>query len=118
MQAAEFIYAALEGLMSQRVYPDLLPEDADFPAIVYQLMSSNPLNTMNSGVVTNERRFQVDVYGRSRKEVRKSAKDCTKLLTEDDRLVCIVQDDRDLYEPDVRRFRTSLQFSIWENDDE
>lgn len=118
MQAGEFIFAVLSDRLEERVYPDLLPEGAIFPAIVHQLMSSGPINTMNSGVVAAERRYQIDVYALSRKEARQVAKDCVSLLTNDERLVCIYQDDRDMYEPDVRRYRTSLDFSIWESNDE
>jgi hypothetical protein len=119
MRAAEFIVAVLSDVLKQRAYPDVLPEQAPeqliYPAVVYQLMSSAPVNTLDRGAVACERRYQLDIYARTRKEARQAAAECVQLLTRDGRLVCLWQDDRDLFEAEVRRYRASVDVSIWED---
>lgn len=64
MNASELIYTALSDLVDGRVYPLIVPENADdtTPYVVYQLISALPITTLD-GVTYHERvRVQIDAY--------------------------------------------------------
>lgn len=55
MSAETELYATLSGaagvtaLVSTRIYPDIIPQDADLPAIAYQRTGTEFLNTIHGG---------------------------------------------------------------------
>lgn len=64
MQAAEKIYTLLSDLVDGRVYPLIVPETADTADsyIVYQIIHTEPDNTLD-GVIGHEWvRAQIDIY--------------------------------------------------------
>ncbi len=64
------LFAALK-LVSPSVYLMMMPEDAVFPTITYQVIAENANQAVNSGVVTSTSfRFQVDIYSGSYAEVK------------------------------------------------
>lgn len=62
MTASEQIYALLADLVGGRVYPLFVPEAVDDSYIVYQIISTQPDNTLD-GITGHEWvRVQIDVY--------------------------------------------------------
>lgn len=64
MNASTLIYTALSPLVAGQVYPHLIPETADDtpPYIIYQIVSTLPITTLD-GITHHERvRVQIDVY--------------------------------------------------------
>lgn len=61
--------------VAQRIYPAVMPDDVDFPAVVYELISdtaeySND-NAWNGGETARRLRFQFDSYAETLEEARR-----------------------------------------------
>ena len=64
MNASHLIYTALSPLVSGQVYPYFIPETADDtpPYVIYQIISTMPITTLD-GITHHERvRMQLDAY--------------------------------------------------------
>ncbi len=103
------LYTALSGI-TPRVYPLMLPEDATFPAITYQVVydgANQPFN--NSQVRSRDVRFQVDVFASSYSEA-KALKEA--VVTEVARLQGGSISAQDLYEEQLQLYRQLIDFTI------
>jgi len=59
------LYAALKNV-TPNAYPMFLPEDADFPAITYQVIFDGANQSFNEGeVLSRDVRFQIDIFSKS-----------------------------------------------------
>lgn len=64
MNASHLIYTTLSPLVSGQVYPHFIPETADDtpPYVIYQIISTMPITTLD-GITHHERvRMQLDAY--------------------------------------------------------
>lgn len=64
MNASQLIYSTFSDLVAGRVYPHLIPETADDtpPYVIYQIISTMPITTLD-GITGHERvRVQLDAY--------------------------------------------------------
>lgn len=72
MSAESALYAALSGasgltaLVGTRIYPDVIPEDADLPAVVYQRAGTAPVITISGSVLADDVRFVIMAWGKTR----------------------------------------------------
>jgi len=51
---------AVTAIVSTRIYPVLRPAGTALPAVVYQVLSNNPVNTAGGSTTTREMRLTVD----------------------------------------------------------
>jgi len=58
------------SLVSDRVYPLIMPQDCIKPALVYTVVNDKDNQTMSGCVTSSDIRFQVDVYGASYAEMK------------------------------------------------
>lgn len=119
MNGGEMIVKQLKAVFGDRVYPDVIPEKNEiWPVAVYQIISSAPENTQDGNFTgIEECRYQLDIYGLSRSNVREAVARALPLLTDPARqpnLVCLYRGRRELYDSEVRRFRAAVDLSIWE----
>lgn len=61
------MFAALQGLVADRVYPDVAPENALRPYITYQQVGGNAINFVEGGMPSKRHaRVQVNVWAATR----------------------------------------------------
>jgi hypothetical protein len=111
-------HAGITALVGTRVYPLLVAQSTAMPAISYQRISTDP--TQHRGGTAHERvRIQIDgwaaTYGGAialREEIRAAMATFTR--SADPRVdVALLQDARDLRDPDSQRWRVSMDYFIW-----
>ena len=103
------LYAALKNVTAN-VYPMFLPQDADFPAITYQVVFDGANQSFNSGtVMSRDVRFQVDVFSKGYSEA-KSLKD--GVVNEVVGLKGGSISAHDLYEDELQLHRQLIDFKI------
>lgn len=56
--------------VTPRVHPMMMPEDAVFPCITYQVVYDGANQATNGNFMSRDVRFQVDIYSKSYAEVK------------------------------------------------
>lgn len=86
MSAETATYSALSGaagvtaIVSTRIYPDVLPQDTDYPSIVYQRTSTEPQDTVHSTVAREFATLQALCYETTRALAETLASACVTAL--------------------------------------
>lgn len=107
------IYSTIKTLASGRVYPMVLPETATLPAIVYQRVSSVPVNSLDGDSGLDSVRVQIVTWAASYKAAKDLAKSVRDTLNASS-LKIITDNDFDDYEPETKRFRTITDYIVWQ----
>lgn len=55
----------VSGLVSTRIYPDTVPQNAEFPFVSYAVISTQPTDTKEGASKLDVVSVQVDIYSRS-----------------------------------------------------
>jgi hypothetical protein len=111
-------YAPLAALVGNRCYPMVLTETATLPAITYQRISTVAFNHRGNAKLGRVR-FQVDGWSTKysqtvtlRAQIRAALthwqKDAAPRVD-----ITFLEDDRDLREPTTGRFRASIDFMLF-----
>lgn len=72
MSAETELYAALSAasglvaLVGTRIYPDILPEEHQFPAVVYTRTGTQPVLTVHGGSVGDFTDLQINAWAKTR----------------------------------------------------
>lgn len=66
-------YVGLTGIVSTRIYPDVLPEKCIYPAIVFSRESTNPIRSVSGHYFGADVELQVGCWGKSRSEADSAA---------------------------------------------
>lgn len=117
MRAGEFIKQKLGAMFPQALFVDILPENCSTTGIacVYQYASTAPATTLDGGFTGVEAaRIQIDLYGPQLGVLSDKADLVIAALENQTELVALYLGRRTLPEPETRRKRLSLDFSIWE----
>jgi Protein of unknown function (DUF3168) len=104
----------------QRVRPMLLPEGTNFPAIVYQVVATNPLTSMDGVNALQMKRMQIDCYGQTAVAAKTLAQavhnalDGYRGVLSEGTVVqsCLPNQDVDEFEFDPQVFRVACDFNI------
>ncbi len=107
------IFDTLKGLVSNRCYPMMMPEKPTFPAIVYSRISSLPFNTIVSASTLDQIRVQVDIYANTYSAAKTLAAS-VRTAMEAAAFKATLQTDQDLFEPDVKVYRVTQDFYVWD----
>lgn len=108
----EDIFNALKGLVSNRCYPLLMPENPSYPSIIYTRISSTPENTLNGGATIDLVRFQIDSYAETYSAARTLATS-VRTAMEAAAFKGLLQTDEDFFEPDVTIYRVTQDYYVW-----
>lgn len=115
MIAGELLYNTLRPLVNNRVYPLVIPEGApnDPPYIVYQVISSQPQNTLDGPTGHEWARVQLDIYDYSYDNCVRLSHDVINAL--DAALQLKIYDGtQQMYEKDSKLFRQSVDIEFWQ----
>jgi hypothetical protein len=107
------IYTALSGLASGKVYPLVAPEKVTAPYIVYSRISSTPENTLDGGSTIDLVRIQVDTYANTYSACKNLA-ESVRVAMESGVVKSTMQTDQDLFEPDLKVYRISQDYYVWQ----
>ncbi len=108
----EDIFNALKGLVSNRCYPLLMPENPSYTSIIYTRISSTPENTLNGGATIDLVRFQIDSYAETYSAARTLAAS-VRTAMEAAAFKGLLQTDEDFFEPDVTIYRVTQDYYVW-----
>jgi hypothetical protein len=105
---------------NQRVRPMMLPEGSDLPAIVYLLIATSPLTSMDGVNALQMKRIQLDCYGKNGAAAKALAKAVHNLLdgyrgflSEGTEVQsCLPNQDIDLYDSDRKSYCVHCDFNV------
>jgi len=92
-----------------RVYPMMMPDDAAYPAITYQVVFDGANQATNGNLMSRNVRFQVDIYSKSYRE--------SKTL-KDEVIASVIElgggsiSAQDLYEDELELYRQLIDLTI------
>ncbi len=113
------IIAALEGLVSNRVYPDIAPPGVEaLPRITFQQVGGQAVNFLdNVPAGKKNARIQVNVWGKTRVQVAPLARQVEDTLKSTGALfTTILGAPVAIYEADTKLCGTIQDFSVWTDD--
>lgn len=119
----ETVYSILAGsspAVSTRVFPSVVPQGQEFPAIVYQRDATRYLQTFDGHNSLTESSFQIDCYAATVAEAETLAGAVkTAMLAYSTAPVMQVRIDNwlSLFEPETELHRVLLQFTVWHVED-
>lgn len=111
-------YSGLSALVGSRIYPNVMPQNVDFPAISYRRVSTTRESAMGSDTGIARARFQVDSYAKNYDEVRPVAEKVRAALQRwRNSSGTVVQDsfiigETDSYEHETQVHRVSQDFEV------
>ena len=119
--AEQAIHDQLSGVtaLGSRVYPLVLPQNVEYPAVVYQRISATRYSQFGRDATAAEATVQVDIYGR-----RGAGYTAFHILTEScraalqrqhsgDAIDMMLEGERDDYEEDTELLRKSYDVRVW-----
>lgn len=103
-----------------RIYPNFIPQSPTFPLIVYQRISGFRDQTLSGPSGKAHPRFQIEAWA-STYTATKSLANAIREALDGETFVsgtvtigsCLIQSERDAYEPDVKCHRTIMDFNLW-----
>lgn len=109
------IFDALKGLVSNRVYPDVAPEQATRPYITYQQVGGGAVNFVDPTIPSQKNaRIQVNVWGDTRLQVAAIAASIENTLRAVTSLkTSVLGAPVAIYEPETKLRGTRQDFSVW-----
>lgn len=115
--------SGISTLVSTRIYPLTIPQDAELPAITYQEVSSVPEHVMGSDSTVWQSRIQINVWDEDYSDC-KSITDAVRILMQDftgtfgggsgvtvSRIFW--EDEMDMYEQGEKLYYTVIDIIIW-----
>ena len=115
MIAGELLYSLLGPLVDNRIYPIVVPESSikNTPYIVYQVISSQPQNTIDGKTGHEWVRVQIDVYHKSYDKAVQLSHDVVRAI-DDNVHLSIYDGTEQLYESEQALFRQSIDYEFWQ----
>jgi hypothetical protein len=112
------VYAALQGLVSGRVYPDVAPEATLRPYLTYQKIGGSSVNFLDQAPPgASNARIQVNVWADTRGSAAALARIVEDTLRAAPGLQMTVEGGPvSVYEPDTRLRGSMQDFSFWTPD--
>lgn len=98
-----------------RIYPVQVPQDAQYPAVVYQTVNNTPINHLTGESDLQNDRVQIDCYAESSDQAHALA-DAIKAAMQGDannfKAVRVSRNDIP-FDDDTKLHRVSIDYSIW-----
>ena len=114
----------ISAVVADRVYPLLMPQNTQLPAITYQRISGASEQSMTGASGLAHPRIQLDCWGSTYKDVTVLREVLRQVLQGFRGQLgtifingVIYVNDQDFYEWETKTFRTSTDVKIWHNED-
>jgi hypothetical protein len=112
-------YAGLTALVSTRIYPLVLPQDCDLPAVCYQLVSDVPEYILAKAVANQNARVQVNSYAITLDAAKSVAIQVKAAMVGYDGTIgsvavrdITIANEQDLYESDLDIYNLTVDFMV------
>jgi len=107
-------FAGLTALVGSAIYPQVIPQGAALPAVVYSMIDQARLTKLN-GVTDGLADYLVtlDAWATTDKAATDISEQIRQALEAATGFSAVHTSARDDYEPETRRYRVSVDFSIW-----
>jgi predicted metallo-beta-lactamase superfamily hydrolase len=106
------IQAVLAPLVAGCCYPLVAPDSQPRPYIIYQVISNVITNSLDGDVGISNRRFQIDPHADTYAAAKVLAKSITDAMASAS-FTNIKLHELDLYEPEIKAYRVTMDFSVW-----
>jgi len=112
--------AGVSALVSTRIYPQILPQNPTYPALIYQQITESPEPAMGSDTGLVAITVQVDSYATTYSGAKALAAAVRSALNRHRGTVSTVdiadvflENTLDLYESEVQKRRVSQDYRVW-----
>lgn len=111
---------AIAGYVGDRIFPLVVPQQGNVPAIVYSVVDGQPSNSLDgftSGMVNYS--LQLDVWARTHEscmQIAIAVRDRMNVAAATFTSVAQAFPALNEFEPDTRRYRRMLLFSCWHHE--
>lgn len=112
-------HAGLTTLISDRIYPDNIPQDSTLPAITYIRISTQRMHEFEKDSKTVNTTIQFTIWAASRKitktvstQLRKALQDYSGVMNSVRVSAVLLLDETDDYNNETRLFNTYMDFKI------
>jgi len=99
------------ALVNERVYPLLMPQDCEKPALVYTIINDSDSRCINGGSTGFKMRVQIDCYANSYLKA-KELKDSVKTALYSFEYYPYDLNSRDIYEENAELHRQLIDFNL------
>ena len=120
MTIGQDIYTELSGdsglttLISTRIYPNWLPQDATLPAVSYTQIGETIQNSISGELGLRNYSIQFDVWADDYSTAQSVVAALNSAVQGASLFKPYRQSQQDLYEPNVDTHRVSVDYSIWQ----
>jgi hypothetical protein len=106
--------AGVAALVGDRIFPQVMPQGGQLPALVYAVVDDVPENTL-TGYTLRGARVQIDCYGKAYIAAQGTADAVVSALAEivTEGLAAVLLSRRDGYEDETTLHKVMLDFSLW-----
>lgn len=119
-QAMHSLISTAVAATTPRVYPVLIPQGADLPLSVYQKVTGNRDHALGGFTGLTYSRFQIEAWAETYSEAKALMAAIAAALDDYSGTVgtvrigsCLMQAERDFYEPDAGAHRIIADFTVW-----
>lgn len=106
------------AIVGQKIYPDITPQDVQYPFCVYTIVDSNPVNFKDGQSNLEEIQFQIDCYTQSydtTQELANNIRNCLDRFTGivnniDVQTITYMSSDSNVYNPNLNVYWVSVDF--------
>lgn len=119
-------HAGLTALVSNRIYPLVMPQNTILPAVTFSKVSGPRVHAMQKDTGMAYPRFQVSCWGSTYKQAKEVAAQVRAALQDYKGTMggaggvvvggVFIQDENDLYEPGTQVYHVALDFIIWHDE--
>lgn len=103
----------LSELVGTRVFPMRIPQKQPIPAVVYQVISDNPVNTFDGDRSVDSITLQVSCWASTYAEAQELAAAVRRIISGISAIAPVVDSIIDDEDPETRNYRVILNFSLW-----
>jgi Na+-translocating ferredoxin:NAD+ oxidoreductase RnfD subunit len=108
------IFDALKGLVNNRVYPMVMPQNPTLPALVYTRIATNAQNTIDAPPSTLDQcLMQIDAYAETYLAAKELA-ESMRAAMEAAPFKATLQTSQEFWEDTPKIYRVTFDFYCWE----
>ncbi len=105
--------ANVKRMVARRVHPIVLPQNCDFPAIVYQRITGVRVNDFSGYGNLQNAHIQIDCWAASYNEAKELGAYIHTAMDGATTFKSLLVSDSDGYDADALLFRVTMDFSAW-----
>jgi hypothetical protein len=105
---------AITAIVSTRIYPIFLPQNAPYPAQTYQRITTTPVNSITGYSYEENARIQIDSWATSYSAAKNLGRATLKAMNAATSYKAVLEMEMDDYEPQRKVYRIMQDYSCWQ----